>query len=61
MMMMNLLLRLLLLHHQKSDSAPPAKPSHCSIYVAKTYPPWQHSALSLLAKHYKVTQASPLS
>lgn len=39
--------------NKKSDSAPPAKPSHCTIYVAKTYPPWQHSALSLLAKHYK--------
>lgn len=39
---------------QKGDSKPPAKPSHCNIYVAKTYPPWQHSALSLLGKHYKV-------
>lgn len=39
---------------QKGDSKPPAKPSHCTIYVAKSYPPWQHSALSLLGKHYKV-------
>ncbi|XP_068457332.1 leucine--tRNA ligase, cytoplasmic-like [Clinocottus analis] len=39
--------------NKKSDSKPPAKPSHCNIYVAKSYPPWQHSALSLLGKHYK--------
>ncbi|KAK7143985.1 hypothetical protein R3I93_014980 [Phoxinus phoxinus] len=38
---------------KKGDSKPPAKPTHCTIYVAKTYPPWQHSALSLLGKHYK--------
>nr|XP_055036210.1 leucine--tRNA ligase, cytoplasmic-like [Misgurnus anguillicaudatus] len=38
---------------KKGDNKPPAKPTHCSIYVAKTYPPWQHSALSLLGKHYK--------
>nr|XP_057943374.1 leucine--tRNA ligase, cytoplasmic isoform X2 [Doryrhamphus excisus] len=39
--------------NKKGDSKPPAKPSHCTIYVARSYPPWQHSALSLLAKHYK--------
>ncbi|KAK6321988.1 leucine--tRNA ligase, cytoplasmic [Coregonus clupeaformis] len=38
---------------KKGDVKPPAKPSHCTIYVAKTYPSWQHSALSLLGKHYK--------
>ncbi|KAF3841076.1 hypothetical protein F7725_006938 [Dissostichus mawsoni] len=38
---------------KKGDTKPPAKPSHCNIYVAKSYPPWQHSALSLLGKHYK--------
>ncbi|XP_043077704.1 LOW QUALITY PROTEIN: leucine--tRNA ligase, cytoplasmic-like [Puntigrus tetrazona] len=38
---------------KKGDNKPPAKPTHCSIYVAKTYPSWQHSALSLLGKHYK--------
>ncbi|XP_054481364.1 leucine--tRNA ligase, cytoplasmic [Anoplopoma fimbria] len=38
---------------KKGDSKPPAKPSHCNIYVSKSYPPWQHSALSLLGKHYK--------
>ncbi|GAA6078518.1 leucine--tRNA ligase, cytoplasmic [Tachysurus ichikawai] len=37
----------------KGDNKPPGKPSHCTVYVAKSYPPWQHSALSLLAKHYK--------
>uniref|UniRef100_A0A8C2JUB4 Leucyl-tRNA synthetase 1b n=1 Tax=Cyprinus carpio TaxID=7962 RepID=A0A8C2JUB4_CYPCA len=37
----------------KQRPTPPAKPTHCTIYVAKTYPPWQHSALSLLGKHYK--------
>nr|XP_061801544.1 leucine--tRNA ligase, cytoplasmic-like isoform X1 [Nerophis lumbriciformis] len=39
--------------NKKGDSKPPAKPSHCTIYVAKSYPAWQHSALSLLGKHYK--------
>ncbi|KAM4620885.1 leucine--tRNA ligase, cytoplasmic [Polymixia lowei] len=39
--------------NKKGDSKPPAKPSHCIIYVAKTYPSWQHSALSLLGTHYK--------
>ncbi|PWA23182.1 hypothetical protein CCH79_00002430, partial [Gambusia affinis] len=39
--------------NKKGDSKAPAKPSHCTIYVAKSYPPWQHSALSLLGKHYK--------
>ncbi|XP_035480989.1 leucine--tRNA ligase, cytoplasmic [Scophthalmus maximus] len=38
---------------KKGDSKPPGKPSHCNIYVAKSYPSWQHSALSLLGKHYK--------
>ncbi|XP_016123073.1 leucine--tRNA ligase, cytoplasmic [Sinocyclocheilus grahami] len=38
---------------KKGDNKPPAKPTHCTIYVAKTHPPWQHSALSLLGKHYK--------
>uniref|UniRef100_A0A673YVN6 Leucyl-tRNA synthetase 1 n=1 Tax=Salmo trutta TaxID=8032 RepID=A0A673YVN6_SALTR len=38
---------------KKGDVKPTAKPSHCTIYVAKTYPSWQHSALSLLGKHYK--------
>uniref|UniRef100_A0A8B9JUE2 Leucine--tRNA ligase, cytoplasmic n=1 Tax=Astyanax mexicanus TaxID=7994 RepID=A0A8B9JUE2_ASTMX len=40
--------------NKKGDNRPPGKPSHCTVYVAKSYPPWQHSALSLLGKHYKV-------
>uniref|UniRef100_A0A3P9MLI1 Leucine--tRNA ligase, cytoplasmic n=1 Tax=Oryzias latipes TaxID=8090 RepID=A0A3P9MLI1_ORYLA len=39
--------------NKKGDTKPPVKPSHCNIYVAKSYPPWQHSALSLLGKHYR--------
>ncbi|XP_056450421.1 leucine--tRNA ligase, cytoplasmic [Gadus chalcogrammus] len=38
---------------KKGDSRPPGRPSHCTIYVAKSYPPWQHCALSLLGRHYK--------
>uniref|UniRef100_A0A667Y9G6 Leucine--tRNA ligase, cytoplasmic n=1 Tax=Myripristis murdjan TaxID=586833 RepID=A0A667Y9G6_9TELE len=37
--------------NKKGDSKPPAKPSHCTVYVAKSYPPWQHSALSLLGNN----------
>lgn len=43
---------------KKGDSKPPAKPSHCTVYVAKSYPPWQHSALSLLGKHYKANNGT---
>ncbi|XP_029439505.1 leucine--tRNA ligase, cytoplasmic isoform X2 [Rhinatrema bivittatum] len=32
---------------------PVQKPSHCTIYVAKHYPPWQDSTLSLLHTHYQ--------
>ncbi|XP_034033946.1 leucine--tRNA ligase, cytoplasmic isoform X1 [Thalassophryne amazonica] len=39
--------------NKKGDSKLLTKPSHSTIYVAKSYPPWQHSALSLLGKHYK--------
>uniref|UniRef100_A0A3Q2T4A5 Leucine--tRNA ligase, cytoplasmic n=1 Tax=Fundulus heteroclitus TaxID=8078 RepID=A0A3Q2T4A5_FUNHE len=39
--------------NKKGETKPPTKPSHCTIYVAKSYPSWQHSALSLLGKHYK--------
>lgn len=45
----------LFVSEQKGDSKPPEKPSHCTVYVAKSYPPWQHSALSLLGKHYKAS------
>ncbi|XP_023698173.2 leucine--tRNA ligase, cytoplasmic [Paramormyrops kingsleyae] len=40
--------------NKKGDGKAPGKPSHCTIHVAKSYPPWQHCTLSLLAKHYKV-------
>ncbi|KAL0994734.1 hypothetical protein UPYG_G00126440 [Umbra pygmaea] len=43
---------------KKGDVKPPPKPSHCTIYVAKTYPSWQHSALSLLGKHFKNDKGS---
>ncbi|KAJ7997238.1 hypothetical protein DPEC_G00226900 [Dallia pectoralis] len=38
---------------KKGDTKAPPKPSHCTIYVAMTYPSWQHSTLSLLGKHFK--------
>uniref|UniRef100_A0A8C2NIQ7 Leucine--tRNA ligase, cytoplasmic n=1 Tax=Capra hircus TaxID=9925 RepID=A0A8C2NIQ7_CAPHI len=31
---------------KKTDKQPPEKPSHCTIYVAKNYPSWQHITLS---------------
>uniref|UniRef100_A0AAY4AR72 leucine--tRNA ligase n=1 Tax=Denticeps clupeoides TaxID=299321 RepID=A0AAY4AR72_9TELE len=43
---------------QPPKNKPPAKPSHCTVYVAKHYPPWQHSTLSLLGKHYKSNNGS---
>uniref|UniRef100_W5MWP8 Leucine--tRNA ligase, cytoplasmic n=1 Tax=Lepisosteus oculatus TaxID=7918 RepID=W5MWP8_LEPOC len=43
---------------KKGDQKPPSKPSHCTIYVAKTYPPWQHSTLSLLRKHYQANNGT---
>ncbi|XP_019361916.1 PREDICTED: leucine--tRNA ligase, cytoplasmic isoform X1 [Gavialis gangeticus] len=38
---------------KKSSKEAPQKPSHCTIYVAKNYPPWQHNTLSVLRKHYQ--------
>ncbi|XP_067851998.1 leucine--tRNA ligase, cytoplasmic [Heptranchias perlo] len=38
---------------KKGDAKPTHKPSHCNIYVAKNYPPWQHTTLLLLRKHYE--------
>ncbi|KAJ8348013.1 hypothetical protein SKAU_G00266020 [Synaphobranchus kaupii] len=43
---------------KKGDNKPPEKPSHCTVYVAKHYPPWQHSALALLGKHFKNNDGS---
>lgn len=39
---------------QKTDKQPPQKPSHCTIYVAKNYPSWQHTTLSILRHHFQV-------
>ncbi|XP_073932831.1 leucine--tRNA ligase, cytoplasmic isoform X1 [Castor canadensis] len=38
---------------KKTDKQPPQRPSHCTIYVAKNYPPWQHTALSILRSHFE--------
>ncbi|KAM8974469.1 leucine--tRNA ligase, cytoplasmic [Pelodytes ibericus] len=40
---------------KKVDKLPPQKPSHCTIYVAKSYPPWQHKTLENLRKHYQAS------
>ncbi|XP_001157096.2 leucine--tRNA ligase, cytoplasmic isoform X1 [Pan troglodytes] len=38
---------------KKTDKQPLQKPSHCTIYVAKNYPPWQHTTLSVLRKYFE--------
>lgn len=38
---------------KKTDKQPPQKPSHCTIYVAKNYPSWQHTTLSVLRHHFQ--------
>lgn len=38
---------------KKTDKQPPQKPSHCTIYVAKNYPSWQHTTLSILRHHFQ--------
>ncbi|XP_023371390.1 leucine--tRNA ligase, cytoplasmic [Otolemur garnettii] len=38
---------------KKIDNHLPQKPSHCTIYVAKNYPPWQHTTLSILRNHFE--------
>ncbi|XP_060491814.1 leucine--tRNA ligase, cytoplasmic [Panthera onca] len=38
---------------KKTDKQPLQKPSHCTIYVAKSYPPWQHITLSVLRNHFE--------
>nr|XP_045745492.1 leucine--tRNA ligase, cytoplasmic [Mirounga angustirostris] len=38
---------------KKTDKQPPQKPSHCTIYVAKNYPSWQHTTLSVLRDHFE--------
>ncbi|XP_054550257.1 leucine--tRNA ligase, cytoplasmic isoform X2 [Talpa occidentalis] len=38
---------------KKTDKQPPQRPSHCTIYVAKNYPSWQHITLSVLRRHFE--------
>ncbi|XP_040855077.1 leucine--tRNA ligase, cytoplasmic [Ochotona curzoniae] len=38
---------------KKTDKQPPQKPSHCTIFVTKNYPPWQHMTLSVLRNHFE--------
>lgn len=38
---------------KKTDKQPPQRPSHCTIYVAKNYPPWQHTTLLVLRNHFE--------
>ncbi|XP_007947303.1 leucine--tRNA ligase, cytoplasmic [Orycteropus afer afer] len=40
---------------KKTDKHPPQKPSHCTIYVAKNYPSWQHTTLSVLRNHFEAS------
>uniref|UniRef100_A0A8D0NCQ6 Leucine--tRNA ligase, cytoplasmic n=1 Tax=Sus scrofa TaxID=9823 RepID=A0A8D0NCQ6_PIG len=40
---------------KKPDKQPPQKPSHCTIYVAKDYPSWQHVTLSVLRSHFETS------
>lgn len=37
---------------KKKDAGPPAKPTHAIIYVASSYPPWQHATLNTLKEMY---------
>ncbi|XP_030428570.1 leucine--tRNA ligase, cytoplasmic isoform X1 [Gopherus evgoodei] len=39
---------------KKGGKELPQKPSHCTIYVAKNYPLWQYTTLSVLRKHYQI-------
>ncbi|XP_028906889.1 leucine--tRNA ligase, cytoplasmic isoform X1 [Ornithorhynchus anatinus] len=41
---------------KKTDKQPPQKPSHCTIYVAKNYPPWQHITLLVLRRHFEANE-----
>ncbi|KAM6148897.1 leucine--tRNA ligase, cytoplasmic [Erethizon dorsatum] len=38
---------------KKTDKQPPLRPSHCTIYVAKNYPLWQHTTLMVLRNHFE--------
>ena len=41
-----------------TNDEPPKKPTHATIYVAKTYPPWQCTVLSTLKRMYESSNAS---
>lgn len=38
---------------KKTDKQPVQRPSHCTIYVAKNYPAWQHITLTTLRSHFE--------
>ncbi|XP_066128981.1 leucine--tRNA ligase, cytoplasmic [Saccopteryx bilineata] len=38
---------------KKTDKHAPPKPTHCTVYVAKNYPSWQHTTLSVLRNHFQ--------
>ena len=40
------------------ENEPPKRPTHASIYVAKTYPPWQCNVLSKLKEMYNSSDSS---
>ena len=42
----------MLFYFKQKDAAPPKKPSHGIIYVASSYPPWQHVTLITLKEMY---------
>ena len=41
--------------NRQKGGAPPPRPTHGTLYVAKTYPPWQHAVLTTLKKLYDVS------
>lgn len=43
---------------KKNDIKPPERPSHCTIYVAKNYPTWQHITLTVLRRHYQANNGN---
>lgn len=44
---------MMLKQREEDWQAAPEKPSHCTIYVAKNYPSWQHITLSVLRNHFE--------
>uniref|UniRef100_A0A8D0DXC2 Leucine--tRNA ligase, cytoplasmic n=1 Tax=Salvator merianae TaxID=96440 RepID=A0A8D0DXC2_SALMN len=41
---------------KKGNKESPQKPSHCTVFVAKSYPSWQHMTLCVLRKHYEANK-----